>query len=140
MAWRCGHGSKPMGSHFGVGAPLILVYVGWDWRCSLGIQDFDPWPCVGTLQKVFYPLAAVLASDIQHSPASLAKFPNMEALAAVPAPVSAVSAEMKRLEKDWTQFVAASIPFLHGCGSTPMVPFWQVHHPILVYSVVGLGC
>ncbi|CAJ1390223.1 unnamed protein product, partial [Effrenium voratum] len=40
------------------------------------------------------------ASDIQHSPASLAKFPNMEALAAVPAPVSAVSAEMKRLEKE----------------------------------------
>ena len=23
---RCGHGSKPMGSHFGIGAPPILVY------------------------------------------------------------------------------------------------------------------
>ena len=31
----CGCGSKAMGSHFGAGAPPILVYFG----------DFDPWPC-----------------------------------------------------------------------------------------------
>ena len=42
---RDGCGSKPTGSHFGVGAPLILepiLVVGLG--CSLGVRDFDPWP------------------------------------------------------------------------------------------------
>ena len=43
---------KPMGSHFGVGAPPILepisvVGLG----CSLGVHDFDPWPCGAALQN-----------------------------------------------------------------------------------------
>ena len=33
----CGCGSKPIGSHFGVGAPPISVHWGYD-------LDFDPWP------------------------------------------------------------------------------------------------
>ena len=32
--------SKPMGSHFGVGAPPILVFW-WGLGCSLGVRDFD---------------------------------------------------------------------------------------------------
>ena len=32
----CGCGSKPMGSHFGVGAPPILVYFGGDWDVHWG--------------------------------------------------------------------------------------------------------
>ena len=43
-----GRGSKLMASHFGVGAPPILVYFSgdWDvhWRYDL---DFDPWPSAG---------------------------------------------------------------------------------------------
>ena len=38
---QCGHGSKPMGSHFGIGAPPISC----GWGCSLGVRGFDPWPC-----------------------------------------------------------------------------------------------
>ena len=32
----CDHGSKPMGSHFGIGAPLILVYFSGDWDVHWG--------------------------------------------------------------------------------------------------------
>ena len=37
-----------MGSHFGVGAPPILVFFVflWGFGCSLGLGDFDPWPYV----------------------------------------------------------------------------------------------
>ena len=39
-----GCGSKPMGSHFGVGAPPILVNRG-DWDVHWGYDlHFDPWP------------------------------------------------------------------------------------------------
>ena len=33
----CGHGSKPMGSHFGIGAPPVLVEFG-DWDVHLGVR------------------------------------------------------------------------------------------------------
>ena len=32
----CGCGSKPLGSHFGVGAPPILVYFSGDWDVHWG--------------------------------------------------------------------------------------------------------
>ena len=36
---------KPMGSHFGVGAPSILVYFSGDWDVHWGYDlDSDPWP------------------------------------------------------------------------------------------------
>ena len=34
----CGCGSKPMGSHFGVGAPPVLVYFQWGLGCSVGVR------------------------------------------------------------------------------------------------------
>ena len=37
-------GSKPIGSHFGVGAPPILVYFSGDWDVHWGYGGFDPWP------------------------------------------------------------------------------------------------
>ena len=47
-AWRMAVVVKTvLGSHFGVGAPLILVFlVG---GCSLGVREFDPWPHGGGL-------------------------------------------------------------------------------------------
>ena len=43
MPYGCG--SKPMGSHFGVRAPPILVYFSGDWDVHWGYDlDFDPWP------------------------------------------------------------------------------------------------
>ena len=40
----CGCGSKPMGSHFGVGAPSILVYFSRDWDVHWGYDlDFELW-------------------------------------------------------------------------------------------------
>ena len=49
-----GCGSKPMGSHFGVGAPPILIYFSGDWDVHLGCSSgydlaFDPWPHVQSL-------------------------------------------------------------------------------------------
>ena len=32
-----GHGSKPMGYHFGIGAPPVLVYVSGDWDGGTGL-------------------------------------------------------------------------------------------------------
>ena len=44
----CGHGSKPMGSHFGISVPPIFrTYFSGDWLgCLLGVRGFDPWPSV----------------------------------------------------------------------------------------------
>ena len=39
-----GCGSKPMGSHFGVGAPPILEPILVGLGCSPGVRAFDPWP------------------------------------------------------------------------------------------------
>ena len=39
-----GRGSKPMGSHFGIGAPPILVYFSGDCDVQLRVRGFDPWP------------------------------------------------------------------------------------------------
>ena len=43
QAAKNGCGSKPMGSHFGVGAPPILVYSSRDWDVHW-VRNFDPWP------------------------------------------------------------------------------------------------
>ena len=48
-----GGGSKPVQSHFGVfGAPPIFrTYFGGDWDVHWGYDlDFDPWPCVFSVQ------------------------------------------------------------------------------------------
>ena len=45
-SFQPGCGSKPMGSHFGVGAPPhFRTYFsgGWDVHCGYDL-DFDPWP------------------------------------------------------------------------------------------------
>ena len=39
-----GCGSKPMRSHFGVGAPPIFEPILVGMGCSLTVRDFDPWP------------------------------------------------------------------------------------------------
>ena len=38
-------------SHFGVGAPPILVYFSGGSGCSLGVRAFDPWPFVALWAK-----------------------------------------------------------------------------------------
>ena len=54
-----GYGSKPMGSHFGVGefTTHFRTYFsgGWDVHWGLPDLDFDPWPCGVCLLLPFFP-------------------------------------------------------------------------------------
>ena len=43
---QCGHGSKPTGAHFGIGAPPILVYFSWDWDVHWGYGVLTHGPCL----------------------------------------------------------------------------------------------